>query len=83
MARFLLALVVFALAVAILKMVIVALIIAGLIFRTRETIGLLLLGGLITLIAAQPFIGLGLLVVFAVVAVANKRKPPDDPTLIE
>lgn len=60
-ARFILALIVFAMAIIVLKIVIVAIIIAGLVFRTKETIGLLLLLGAWALFKAYPaaFLALG------------------------
>jgi mannose/fructose/N-acetylgalactosamine-specific phosphotransferase system component IIC len=42
------------------KLAILLLVIAGLIFRTKETIGLLLLGGTITAFTAHPMIGIGI-----------------------
>ena len=80
MARLILAIVAFVLALAVLKMVIVVIVIAGLIFRTKETIGLLLLGGFLTLLAAQPLIGLGLLGIAAIVKAVRKQEPPDSAT---
>ncbi|RYG89851.1 MAG: hypothetical protein EON59_00985 [Alphaproteobacteria bacterium] len=74
MARFLLAIVAFVLAIAVLKMVIAALIIAGLIFRTKETIGLILLFGLLAVIRAAPLLGLGLLALVIVMAVVLKKR---------
>jgi hypothetical protein len=74
MARLALAIIAFVLALAVIKMVIIALVIAGLIFRTKITIGLLLLGGLLTLIAAQPILGLGLTGVLIWVGVTMKKR---------
>lgn len=60
MGRFLMALVAFALVAAVVKMVLVALIVGALICRPKEALGLLLLGGLFTLISKHPFIGIPL-----------------------
>jgi len=43
-----------------LKLAIIVLIIAGLIFRTKETLGALLLFAIITAFNAHPWIGLGI-----------------------
>ncbi|MBJ6121378.1 hypothetical protein [Sphingomonas mollis] len=48
-------------ALAVIKFAIIGLIIAGLIFRTKETVSLLAVGGFITLISTHPIIGFGLL----------------------
>lgn len=74
MGRFILAILAFGAALAVIKMVIVALVIAGLIFRTRVTIGLLLIGGWLTLTAANPVVGLGLAAALIVVAVKKANK---------
>jgi hypothetical protein len=83
MARIILALLAFAMVMAVLKMVIVALVVAGLIFRTKETIGLLMLGGTIALIKTYPAVGLGLLAAAFVAVIVqvrrNKRAPPPLP----
>lgn len=80
MGRIILALLVFGAVVTIFKLVILGLILAGLIFRTKETIGLLLLGGMITLIGAYPLIGWPLVAVVVAVAIAKamRPEPPDD-----
>ncbi len=87
MARIVGALIAFALVFAIFKLVIIALVVAGLIFRTKETIFLLLIGGLLSLIAAFPVAGLGLLAIIVVAAIVNvARKQPSrdqpEPTLL-
>ena len=74
MARFILAIVAFSVAMALLKLVIVALVIAGLIFRTKETIGFLLLGGMVALISANPVVGLALLALIIVIAAVTHAK---------
>lgn len=81
MGRFILAIIAFAMVVAVIKMVIVGLIIAGLIFRTQITIGLLCLGGIITLIGTNPPLGIGLVVVLIIVAVVMAKKNPPNPEL--
>lgn len=67
---------IFALAMimAAIKLAIVALIIGGLIFRTKETIGLLVLGGLFTLIAAHPIAGLSVLAGTITIGVILKER---------
>ncbi len=72
--RLILAIFAFALAMVVIKMIIVALVIAGLIFRTKETIGLLLIGGLLTLIAAQPLLGLGITAALITTGVVLKNR---------
>ena len=71
--RFILALLVFGLAMIVLKMVIVALVIGGLIFRPRETIALMLFFGLITLINVHPAAGLSLLGVLIIVMIFGAK----------
>ena len=80
MTRVVLALLVFGAVVTIFKLVFLALILAGLIFRTKETIGLLLVGGTITLIGKYPLIGWSLLAVVIVAAIAKvvRSDTPDD-----
>ena len=70
MGRLIVALIIFALAVAVLKMVILAAIIAGLIFRTQATVGLLMIGGLLTLLQTHPAIGFTLLAVVIIAGIA-------------
>lgn len=85
MTRLILAIVAFILAMAVIKMIIVALVLAGLLFRTKETLGLLLIGGLLTLIAAHPILGLiALAAVITIGVIMKKRedreiKALDDP----
>lgn len=80
MGRIILALLVFGAMVTIFKLVILGLVLAGLVFRTKETLGLLLIGGIITLIGRYPLIGWSLLAVVIVAAIANamRSRPPDD-----
>lgn len=72
-------------AIAFIKLAIIALVIAGLIFRTKETLGLLFIGGLLTLIAAHPILGLGAVAVTITIGVIMKKreerqvKALDDP----
>ena len=73
-ARLILAIVAFALALAVIKLATLALIVAGLIFRPTTTIGLLALLGLLALVRAQPAIGIGAVAVFVVAAIAIKVK---------
>lgn len=82
MGRLILAILAFVLAIAVLKMIIIAIVLAGLIFRTKATIGLLFLGGFLTLLAAQPLIGLGLLAVIAIAAFIHNGRTykPEPPT---
>lgn len=67
----LLAILAFAMVIAVIKMVIVAIVVAGLIFRTKITVGLLAIGGVLTFTAAFPWIALPLLATGAVVAVVR------------
>jgi hypothetical protein len=69
------------------KAALLLLVIAGLIFRTKETIGLLLLGWLLVGFAAYPLPTLGGAVLLLCLSLYLKRKekrqalldPPDDP----
>ena len=63
-----------ALVLAALKLAIIVLILAGLIFRPRETVGLLMIGGILTGFAAHPLIGTGLLVTTLLVGWYIKKK---------
>ena len=68
-------------AVAVLKMVLVALVVAGLIFRTKETIGLLLLFGAWALFNAFPAVCIGVGGVAVLVVffrwILKKKDPPE------
>ncbi|VXC65709.1 hypothetical protein [Sphingomonas sp. 8AM] len=71
MARVILTIIALVLAITVIKAAIIALVVAGLIFRTQQTIGLLAIGGLATLVGAYPPIGLGLVAVLIIAAVAR------------
>ncbi|WP_180142519.1 hypothetical protein [Sphingomonas sp. R-74633] len=58
---------------AAIKTVIVALVVAGLIFRTKTTVGLLMLGGLLSLIAVSPVLGLSLAAALITAGVVMKN----------
>ncbi|SFR84765.1 hypothetical protein [Sphingomonas jatrophae] len=83
--RLILAIVAFALAMAVLQMALVGLVLAGLIFRPKETIGLLLICGTISLFAAHPYICLGLLAAGGLVALAKSKGTDegDEPKHLE
>lgn len=74
MGRLLLAIIAFSMAMVVLAKVILAIIIAGLIFRTKETIALLMLGRFLTLLSAHPAIALGLLGLMIVAAIMQASK---------
>lgn len=80
MARLLLAIIVFAMVVAVLKMVVVALVIAGLIFRTKETIGLLVIGAALAFTAAFPLVALVLAAVIGLWALLRNTPTLGDKT---
>lgn len=71
MMRIILAFLLFGMIIAAAKLAILVLVLVGLIFRTKETIGLLLVGGTITLIGKYPLIGWSLLAVVIVAAIAK------------
>lgn len=78
MGRLILTIIAIAMAIAALKLAIIALLTAGLIFRTKETVGLLLIGGAISLVAAYPpivFIVAGLFVIAALIKASKSDKP--------
>ena len=81
MGRIILFLLVFGAVVTAFKLAILALVLAGLIFRTKETIGLLLLGVTFTLISKYPLIGWPLLATVVIVAIVQAMR--DDPPRIE
>lgn len=85
MARFILAIIAFAMALAVIKAIIIAIVVAGLVFRTRETIALLVLGGLITFVSAYPIAGFALLGVFIVMAIvkASKKSSAEPVAVLE
>jgi len=67
------------------QLALILLIVAGLIFRTKETVGLLLILAIFAGLRAAPLVGLGLLVLFVVAAIvkavkkAPKEKAIDGP----
>ncbi|MDT0507444.1 hypothetical protein [Novosphingobium sp. MMS21-SN21R] len=68
------------------QIAIVILVIGGLIFRTKETIGLLLLGACLSFFGAHPKIAAG--IVFVIVAISmfvrrNNELPEEAPILPE
>lgn len=73
------------LAITFIQLAIVALVIAGLVFRTRETVGLLLFFGVFALVRLEPLIGLGVIAATLALAVSIARcdarfaKAIDDP----
>ncbi len=71
MARAIFTIIALVLAITVIKAAIIALVIAGLIFRTQQTIGLLALGGLITLVGTYPLIGSGLVAILITAAVVR------------
>lgn len=70
--RLALVVIAFSLAITAIKAVIAGLVVAGLIFRTQQTIGLLALGGLLTLIATFPLVGVSLVLILIVIVIAKK-----------
>lgn len=71
MARVILTIIALLLAITVIKAAIIALVVAGLVFRTQQTIGLLALGGLMTLVGTCPLVGLGLVAILIITAVAR------------
>jgi len=51
-----------------------AVLVAGLIFRPKETLGLLMIGGLFSALSAAPFITLGVLAVLITISLILKAK---------
>lgn len=81
MAQVILALLLIAMAVVALKVAILLLLLAGLIFRTKETVGLIVILALFAGFNAHPGIGLTMLAVLAIIALfRNAKKPPDGPS---
>lgn len=86
MGRIIMAILAFALVFAVFKMIIIALVLAGLIFRTKETICLLIFGGLWHLLAAYPAAGfalIGLFIVMAIVKACKKDSSTPPVALLE
>lgn len=74
-------LLVVALAIVAIKLAIAAIILAGLIFRPKETIGVVLLLGAFAILRTYPMASLGivaLLIVYAIIKV-SKSQPTDHP----
>lgn len=71
MARVILTIIALVLAITVIKAAIIALVVAGLIFRPQQTIGLLALGGLTTLVGAYPPIGFGLVAILVITALVR------------
>ena len=70
-----------ALAIVAIKLAIAAIILAGLIFRPKETIGVVLLLGAFAILRTYPMASLGivaLLIVYAIIKV-SKSQPTDHP----
>ena len=51
-----------------------AVLVAGLIFRPKETLGFLMIGGLVTALSAAPFITLGIIAVVVTISLILKAK---------
>lgn len=64
-------------ALAALKLAIVLLVLAGLIFRTKETLGVMALFGGWSLLAAHPVAGMGVGCLLLVLALCATRNKPD------
>lgn len=62
------------LVVTVFKLALFLLVVAGLIFRTKETVGLLLLVGVMAASAAHPLIGTGLALVLLTISLYFKHK---------
>lgn len=62
------------LVVTVFKLAIILLVVAGLIFRTKETVGLLLLLAVMAGFAAHPLIGTGLGLVLLAICLYYKKK---------
>lgn len=65
---------VFGLLVVTAKIAILVLILAGLIFRTRETVALLIVGGILTAFTNHPWIVTGVIVTLLSISYYYKRK---------
>lgn len=71
--------VLFSMVLAAFKIAIILLILAGLIFRTKEMLGLLAIGAGFALLQAQPAVGLGVIALIAILALyASKNKAGSD-----
>lgn len=63
-----------AMAAQVALILLVAVVVAGLIFRPKETFGLLMIGGLVTALSAAPFITLGVIGVLVTISLILKAK---------
>lgn len=81
MAQLIAAILILITAVAAFKVAIGLLLIAGLIFRTKETLALIMIFGLFAAFKAHPILGSVLLVVVLLIALARwlSKQPPDGP----
>lgn len=83
--RILGALLLFGLAIYVVKLAILVLVIAGLIFRTKETAGLLVFMAIVAGFSSHPAIGFSIVGVIAIVlivrAIANSSDTGDPPPL--
>lgn len=79
MAQIFAAILMVGLAVFTFKMAILLLILAGLIFRTKQTIGLLLLFAAIAAFNASPIVGSALIVIAISIAIYRANKNPPEP----
>jgi len=63
------------------KVAVILLVLAGLIFRTKETIALLAVGGLITLLSRHPMIGLAVIGagIIAALTFRTRTRDSEDP----
>lgn len=81
MAQLFAAILIIGFAVFAFKVAILLLFLAGLIFRTKETIGLILILGAFALLSAYPVAGIAVIIVAAISAfVINGRRPRDPPS---
>ena len=63
-----------ALAAKVAVLAIFAILLGGLIFRTKETLGLLLFGGFLTALAAAPLVTLGVVAAMVMISLYFKAK---------
>ncbi|WP_294275315.1 hypothetical protein [uncultured Sphingomonas sp.] len=76
-------LLVLAMAIVAIKLAIALLILAGLIFRTKETIGLLLVLSAWAVFKAYPMISIGIVAVLILYAVIKASKPKPSALLVD
>lgn len=55
-------------------MLLIVVLVAGLIFRPKETFGLLMIGGLLNALSAAPFLTLGVIAVLITISLILKAK---------